>query len=448
MASLTSGQINTADEGPSGKFSISKRGNAILTSSSSLNTHVQAVLANSYDPELNANGIVNLGIAENKLCEDLMVEKMKSIQSQVESTALFYYDVNHGNASSKRTAKKFIETFFQPLEEIIESNIVIMNGMTATLENLAFSLADAGEYIMVPSPYYFRIQNDVKDRAGVNVISIPIRYKEDENGGKASECVMNSEILEEYYQQAVSKGQTVRAILLSNPNNPNGVVFSEDQLLDILQFAYSKNVHVISNEIYALSVFDPDVKFTSILSLPHPDPTMVHFTWGCSKDLGLSAYKYSMVYTRNPQVLGCCLGTSPFTTACGITQSRVLSILKDENWLSQIFLPTKYDRMRKRYQETVDFLRKSGAEVKQTGATMFVWMDLIKFMKEQTFEEEHNLFLKFMEKKVFVLPGSVLYNEKPGLFRVVYTLNEKVHKEGILRVVQVLQELQDADSNG
>lgn len=51
-------------------------------------------------------------------------------------------------------------------------------------------------------------------------------------------------------------------------------------------------------------------------------------------------------------------------------------------------------------------------------------------MKEQTFEEEHNLFLKFMKKKVFILPGKALYNEKPGLFRVVYTLNEKVHKEG------------------
>ena len=42
-------------------------------------------------------------------------------------------------------------------------------------------------------------------------------------------------------------------------------------------------LHVIANELYGLSVFDEKVKFTSILSLPHPDPTRVHYMWATSK---------------------------------------------------------------------------------------------------------------------------------------------------------------------
>lgn len=49
----------------------------------------------------------------------------------------------------------------------------------------------------------------------------------------------------------------------------------------IVFFRYQ--LHVIVDEIYALSVFDPDVTFTSVLSLYHPDPEKVHFIWGFSK---------------------------------------------------------------------------------------------------------------------------------------------------------------------
>lgn len=47
---------------------------------------------------------------------------------------------------------------------------------------------------------------------------------------------------------------------------------------------FSHGLHVISDEIYALSVFDEHAKFTSILAVSNiPDRTRIHVTWSFSK---------------------------------------------------------------------------------------------------------------------------------------------------------------------
>lgn len=35
----------------------------------------------------------------------------------------------------------------------------------------------SSEYIMVPAPYYYRINNDLEDRAGVHVLEVPLSSK-------------------------------------------------------------------------------------------------------------------------------------------------------------------------------------------------------------------------------------------------------------------------------
>ena len=44
-------------------------------------------------------------------------------------------------------------------------------------------------------------------------------------------------------------------MLLTNPNNPLGTLYTEAELLDTMVWAFEKRLHVISDEIYALSVF-------------------------------------------------------------------------------------------------------------------------------------------------------------------------------------------------
>ncbi len=70
-----------------------------------------------------------------------------------------------------------------------------------------------------------------------------------------------------------------------------GRCYTREVLLEYMRLCQKYNLHLISDEIYALSVWDnpraPDApKFTSVLSIDASgiiDPSLVHVLWGMSK---------------------------------------------------------------------------------------------------------------------------------------------------------------------
>lgn len=103
--------------------------------------------------------------------------------------------------------------------------------------------------------------------------------------------------LEERYQNSRCP---IKALILSNPHNPLGRCYSKDILKKCLEFCHRHKIHLISDEVFALSVFaNPDLNdsstFVSALSL-HPksmncDPDLVHVVWSMSKDLAATGLR-------------------------------------------------------------------------------------------------------------------------------------------------------------
>jgi 1-aminocyclopropane-1-carboxylate synthase len=106
-------------------------------------------------------------------------------------------------------------------------------------------------------------------------------------------------------------GKTARAIILCNPHNPLGFNYRRDTLLAYCRFAEKHNLHLLCDEVYALSQFEnPNVKervpFTSILSVDVKveagcNPARVHVLYGMSKDFcanGLRVGKQKHTYIR------------------------------------------------------------------------------------------------------------------------------------------------------
>lgn len=86
---------------------------------------------------------------------------------------------------------------------------------------------------------------------------------------------------------AQSAGKAIKAILICNPHNPLGRAYSASTLGALLDLASRFNVHLISDEIYALSTFPVTgreiEKFTSVLSLETERLDLVHVLYGMSK---------------------------------------------------------------------------------------------------------------------------------------------------------------------
>jgi aspartate/methionine/tyrosine aminotransferase len=94
--------------------------------------------------------------------------------------------------------------------------------------------------------------------------------------------------------------QTVRALVLANPHNPLGRCYSPDVLKRCILFCEKHDIHLVSDEVFALSEFEcPDLVdapgFTSVLSIDMEalgaDEKRVHVIWSLSKDFAASGVR-------------------------------------------------------------------------------------------------------------------------------------------------------------
>jgi 1-aminocyclopropane-1-carboxylate synthase len=101
-------------------------------------------------------------------------------------------------------------------------------------------------------------------------------------------------------------GKTPRVVILCNPNNPLGFNYTRETVLAYCRLCEKYNLHLVSDEIYALSQFrHPDVDpasvvpFTSILSIDilkeaNCNPARVHVLYGMSKDFGANGLRIGL----------------------------------------------------------------------------------------------------------------------------------------------------------
>jgi xeroderma pigmentosum group C-complementing protein len=78
----------------------------------------------------------------------------------------------------------------------------------------------------------------------------------------------------------------------------------------LLQFCHKYQIHLISDEVYALSVYDnddPNSGFVSVLSIdPVPlgvDPALVHVLYGMSKDFAAAGLRLGCLVSQNKRFL-------------------------------------------------------------------------------------------------------------------------------------------------
>lgn len=101
----------------------------------------------------------------------------------------------------------------------------------------------------------------------------------------------------------------IRALVLTNPGNPLGQCYNADTLLRCARFCQDRELHLICDEIYALSYFagsdSGETPFQSILGTDLRaigcDLSRVHVVWSMSKDFGCSGLRLvSSVYRYHP----------------------------------------------------------------------------------------------------------------------------------------------------
>ena len=160
--------------------------------------------------------------------------------------------------------------------------IVISNGAKHSLFNTFQAVLNEGDEVIVPGPYWVSYPELVAMSGGVPVMIVA----EESN---------NFKLTAEQIEAAIT--DKTKAIILNSPNNPNGFVYTREELKAIGDLAVKYDIAIISDEIYEYLVYD-GAEHISIASLSEEIKEHTIVINGMSKAYAMTGWRIG--YTAAP----------------------------------------------------------------------------------------------------------------------------------------------------
>lgn len=212
-----------------------------------------------------------------------------------------------------------------------------------------------------------------------------------------------------------------------------------------MKFCQYHQLHLISDEIYACSVFDSGepnaIPFTSILSIDtdqYIDPELLHVTYGLSKDFGVAGLRLGAIITRSRPVHRAVEAVMRFHNPSGASLAVGTAMLEDRKWC-RAFVESSRGKLAKAYQHVTKGLREIGVNyLPGSNAGFFVWIDLSPHLPSNVKGGENAEFAlaqKLKNNGVFLHPQEE-HSVHPGHFRIVFTQDPRTVTEGLRRSVR------------
>ena len=379
---------------------------------------------NPYHPQNNTDGIINLGTAENRVLFDAIQQKLVQINLGKMSEDYTHYCKLSGTDLFREQLSAFFNTYMCPNEKINADEVFVMNGCGTVIETLGYSICNEGDGVLIPAPYYTGFKSDLEQRIGVKTIPVQLQC-EGENAFK-----ITRQLLDETLENAEERGIPVKALLISNPNNPLGTVYTEEELEMMAEFCLNNNIHLICDEIYLLSVYDKNNDFKSFLSIKNFEKyrDIVHIVWGFSKDFSLSGFRVGVAITKNTELQASLASVGYYTSVPTVTQYILGEMITDTKWLNEM-MSLNHQRLRENRKLVTKTLTQEKIPFVQPKSGLFVWMNLSRCMKQQNVQGETELFEKLMNAGLYLVPGQAFETKSNGWFRMIIS-----NQIGILNV--------------
>ncbi|KAI7616548.1 PLP-dependent transferase, partial [Hortaea werneckii] len=391
---------------------------------------------------------------------------------------LSYGEGPWGTPRLRRAMAHHMNKRFHTHIPIQPDDLLFANGVSTICELLGFSLASPGDAILMSSPIYQAFAVDFGTKAKVSTVHVSFPPGIDQFSPAA--VAEYERVLLTSSQQ--SSSPRIRAILLCHPHNPLGRPYPRETLIEFMKLCEKYQIHLLSDEIYAMSVYStpPPTSpspsstspaaapaFESILSIPSSDsyisPFLLHVLYGLSKDFAAGGLRIGCLYTRNRPLWRAVSAMSQFSWIPVASELLACRLLEDDEWLEAFF-----DRSRERLAEG---RKVAGRVLEEKGvpfyaaanAGFFLWVDLRSWLpplspppppagskgeeaeegdgkrvEEGKKEREKVLVDRMLEKKVFLTPGMDMFAEEPGFFRLVFSQEEDVVREGLRRVFEAI----------
>ena len=304
-----------------------------------------------------------------------------------------------------------------------DKEIVVTCGGTEAMMCAMMTICNPGDKVMVFSPFYENYGADAI-LSGAEPIYIPL---------VPPTYDFDIRLVEEGFRQGA------KAIIVCNPSNPCGKVFSEEELMAIGSLAVKYDAFVVTDEVYEHMVYAPN-KHVCMAALPG----MYEHTITCnslSKTYSITGWRLG--YLIGPEeVIEAAKKVHDFLTvgaAAPLQEAAVAGLNFPESY---------YQQLLKIYTEKRDYflagLDRIGLEHNVPQGTYFVLIDIQKFLDLPKFQGWTDLeFCEWMIQNIGVaaVPGSSFFKEEVNhLIRLHFAREKETIDEAMERLAK-LQEL-------
>lgn len=411
-------------------------------------------LADPYSATLNPTGAIPLCVAENKLPEPHALLTARLAAPRILLSGVLGYDDMRGRTSLRNAFAALATRRLTGGARVDPTHLTIAAGCGALIAALASTLLDDGDAVLLPTPTYGALYNDFTVLAGVKVVDVPRPIGADKIPGTGA---LDSVTLDAALDGARARGLRVRALFIINPDNPTGAVIPRAAMQTQIKWAREHNLHVIVDEIYALSEWGNKIEeeihsFTSaaaLLAAANPNPASlylgddVHVLWGFSKDFAASGLRTGVLFSHNQRLNDSLSNIGYFMTVANDTQDILASIVADDAWID-VFLNANHAALQRAHASVVDVLSTLRIPFARATSGMFVWFSLREFFdiiddvgKNEEEDRDHQVAAErainealWFEQKLVFTPGEACHATESGWFRICFAWP---HEEGALQ---------------
>jgi alanine-synthesizing transaminase len=182
------------------------------------------------------------------------------------------YCESHGLFSARKAIMQECQKLQVPGVEI--NDIFLGNGVSELIVMSMQALLNDGDEVLIPSPDYPLWTAAVNLGGGT-----PVHYV----------CDEQSDWFPDIDDIASKITDKTRGIVVINPNNPTGAVYSQELLEQIVELARAKNLIIFADEIYSKILYD-DTEFVPLGRVAQDDVVCVSFN-GLSKSYRLAGFR-------------------------------------------------------------------------------------------------------------------------------------------------------------
>lgn len=307
---------------------------------------------------------------------------------------------------------------------INREDIIYTSGVVPAVSAVIKALTLPGDQVIVQGPVYNCFFSSIRNN-GCEMVSNSLIYNKEE---------LRYEIDFDDLERKL-KHERARLMLLCNPHNPGGRVWTRDELTRVAELCRKYGVRVVSDEIHCeLTLYDNEyVPFGSL-----PDELSRGSITCCSpsKAFNTAGLQIANIVCRDAEVRNRIDRAININEVCDVNPFGVIALqaaYSDEGyeWLTQLrkYISANYDLLLERFARELP-----KCKVMRMEGTYLAWIDCSELHIPSDEIEE----MLMHENKVWVNAGSMYGAEGAAFIRVNMACTSELLNEGITRIVKGL----------